>query len=370
MGVPADLVLRIEGDTTADSAFNGKGAVLVQQRATRAASRQSVVRWMIYPSQTAELALPQTIESDDAGGFAQCKAIHRPAMYVYRFTNGLYHGNRGAVIDNQQRVFRDLLDAPLGPLPEPSTKTEPFFCRGKAMVLSSSRNYFHWLIKMLPRLHLLERAGLLPTGVDAVLINNPTPAQGEAYVRARVPSRSLRIVGSRDFWCCSQLYVSSVPHDVPPWAVTFLRKLFGPVPPGDTPRAVNLMRAATARRRVQNESNICEHLAKRGIAPIDLNRRSFVEQIQIIANSDVIVAPHGSALANLVFARTGTRLLEIFANPGNQKCYWMLARHRQLSYHYFVADAVVNGQNPNEFDMVIRQEKLDRALDFLMRTKE
>jgi hypothetical protein len=31
--VPADLALRIEGDTTADSAFNGKGAVLVQQRA-------------------------------------------------------------------------------------------------------------------------------------------------------------------------------------------------------------------------------------------------------------------------------------------------------------------------------------------------
>ena len=369
-GVPADLALRIEGDTTADSAFNGKGAVLVQQRATRAAARQSMLRWMIYPEQTAELALPQTIESDDAGGFAQSKAIHLPAMYVYRIMNGLYHGDRGAVIDNQRRVFRDLLDAPLGPLREPLTKTEPFFCSGKAMVLSSSRNYFHWLIKMLPRLHLLERTGLLPTGVDAVLINNPTLAQGEAYVRARLPARSLRIVGSRGFWCCSQLYVSSVPHNVPAWAVTFLRKLFGPVPPADNPRAVYLMRGATTRRRVQNESDICEHLAQRGITPIDLTRRSFVEQMQTMDNADVIVAPHGSALANLIFARTGTRLLEIFANPANQKCYWMLACHRQLSYHYFMADAVLKGQNPNEFDMVIRREKLDRALDFLMRTKE
>jgi glycosyl transferase family 61 len=369
-GMRAQLALRIEGATTAHSAFSGEGAVLVQQRATRATDQQSMFRWMIYPAQTDQLALPKTIESGDAGGFAQCKTVHRPAMYVYRIANGLYHGDRGAVIDNQQRVLRDLLDAPPGPLHEPLTKTEPFFCSGKAMVLSSSRNYFHWLIKMLPRLHLFEHTGLLPTGMNVVLINDPTPAQGEGYARARLPAGSLRIVGRRDFWRCRQLYISSIPHDVPPWAVAFLRKLFGPLSPADNAGAVYLMRGATTRRRVQNESDICEHLAKRGIAAVDLSRRSFVEQMQIIGNAGVIVAPHGSALANLVFARTGTRVLEIFANPGNQKCYWMLARHRQLSYHYFLADAVPNGHNPNEFDMVIRREKLDRALDFLMRTKE
>lgn len=363
----ADLALRIEGDTTADSAFTGKGAVFVEQSATRVTARQSMFRWMIYPAQTVQLALPQTIESDDAGGFAQHKTIHRPAMYVYRIANGLYHGYRGAVIDNQQRVLRDLLDATPGPLGETLTKTEPFFCSGNAMVLSSGRNYFHWLIKMLPRLHLFERTGVLPAGMDAVLINEPTPAQGEAYARGRLPVKLLRIVRSRDFWCCRQMYVSSIPHDVPPWAVAFLRKLFGPVPPADNARAVYLMRGATARRAVQNESDICEHLAKRGIIAVDFSRRSFIEQMQIIGNADVIVAPHGSALANLVFARTGTRLLEIFANSENQKCYWMLARHRQLSYHYFVADAVPKGHNPNQFDMIIRREKLDRALDFLMR---
>jgi capsular polysaccharide biosynthesis protein len=89
--------------------------------------------------------------------------------------------------------------------------------------------------------------------------------------------------------------------------------------------------------------------------------------MHVIGNADVIVAPHGSALANLVFARPGTRVLEIFANSGNQKCFWMLARHRRLSYHYFVADAGPKGENPNEFDMVIPENKLDRALDLLLR---
>jgi len=368
-GVSADLTLRIEGDSTADSAFSGKAAELVEQRATWPAARQSMVRWMIYPAQTDQLELPKTIESDDAGGFVQWRTVHRPARYVYRIANGLYHGDRGAVIDNRQRVLRDLLDTPQGPIREPLTKTEPLFCSGKAMVLSSSGNYFHWLIKMLPRLHLLERAGVLPTGVDKVFINYPTPAQGEGYTRARLPGESLRIVGSREFWCCRQLYVSSIPHDVPPWAVTFLRKLFKPVPRANNVRAVYLMRGATTRRRVENESEICEHLAKRGIASVALCERSFVEQMQIIANADVIVAPHGSALANLVFARAGTRVLEIFANAENQKCYWMLAHHRRLSYHYFVANAVPNGHNPNEYHLVVRLEKLDRALDFLMRAK-
>lgn len=324
-------------------------------------------RWMIYPAYTDQFALPRTIESDDAGGFGGLKIVRRPAMYVYCIANGLYHGDRGAVIDNQQRVLSDLLDAPPGPLREPLIKTKPSLCSGNAMVLSSSRNYYHWLIKMLPRLHLLEQVGVLPAGMDAVLINDPTPVQAEGYARARLPGRSLRIVGSRDFWCCSQLYVSSIPHFVPMWAVTFLHQLFGAVPPANNARAVYLMRGATTRRRVQNESDICEHLTKRGITPIDLGRRSLVEQMQVIGDADVIVAPHGSALANLVFARAGTRLLEIFANRGNQKCFWMLARHRRLSYHYFVADAVPKGENPNEFDMVIPKNKLDRALDLLLR---
>jgi hypothetical protein len=365
--VPGDFVLRIQGATTADAAFSGKAGVLARQHAIQAAGRQSMFRWMVYPAQTEELALPQTIESDDAGGFAEWKTVHRPAMYVYCIAKGLYHGDRGAVIDNQQRVLSDLLDAPPGPLHEPLIKAKPSICSGNAMVLSSSRNYFHWLIKMLPRLHLLGQAGVLSVGVDTVFINNPTPAQTEGYARAGLPGRSLRVVGSRDFWCCRQLYVSSIPHDIPMWAVTFLRQLFGPMPQANTARAVYLMRGATTRRRVQNESDICEHLTKRGITPINLGDRSLVEQMEVVSSADVIVAPHGSALANLVFARAGTRLLEIFANPGNQKCFWMLARHRRLSYHYFVADAVPKGENPNEFDMVIPQNKLDHALDLLLR---
>lgn len=255
-GLPCDFVLGIQGATTADAAFSGKAALLAQQHATRAAGRQSMFRWMIYPAQTDHLALPQTIESDDAGGFAEWKTVHRPAMYVYCIAKGLYHGDRGAVIDSQQRVLSDLLDAPPGPLHEPLIKTKPSLCSGNAMVLSSSRNHFHWLIKMLPRLHLLEQVGVLPARVDAVFINDPTAAQAEGYARARLAGRSLRIVGSRDFWCCSRLYVSSIPHDIPMWAVTFLRQLFGPVPPANNARAVYLMRGATRRRRVQNESDI------------------------------------------------------------------------------------------------------------------
>ena len=84
------------------------------------------------------------------------------------------------------------------------------------------------------RVHvLLEQLGVLPARVDAVFINDPTAVQAEGYARARLAGRSLRIVGSRDFWCCSRLYVSSIPHDIPMWAVTFLRQLFGPVPPAN-----------------------------------------------------------------------------------------------------------------------------------------
>ena len=76
----------------------------------------------------------------------------------------------------------------------------------------------------------------------------------------------------------------------------------------------------------------------------------------------------------------GARVLEIFASAENQKRYPSLdaelqrvqmpyraiAAHRQMTYHYFLAQQVSTGNDPNRLDLIIPLEKLDRAVDLML----
>lgn len=346
----------------------------------RRGARKQPNRWIIYPASTEDLPLPQTIEVDDVGRFSKFRGYRHPPVFVYRLANAFYHGDFGAVVDTKQRVLRDLFDGPANFSQPLRIKSEPRFCDGNALVLSSSRNHYHWLIKMLPRLHLVEQAGLSASHFRKLLINWPTPAHSEAYELADIPAKALQVVMERDFWLCRNLYVSTIPHHAPGWAVKYLRRIFAPAlrNVADKSKAIYLIRGDTRWRRVKNEEDVIEHLARSGIESFDLSQHTFLEQIGIISNAHVIIAVHGAALANLVFGTRGARVLEIFASAENQKCYPSLdtelqqmpyraiAAHRQMTYHYFLAQQIPAEREPNRLDLIIPLEKLDRAVSLLL----
>ena len=331
-------------------------------------ARESANQWIIYPASTEDFPLPRTVEDDDVGGFGKFQGYHHPPTFVYRLTNAFYHGDFGAVVDTKQRVLSDLLDASSNFSQPLRAKSEPRFCDGDALVLSSSSNHYHWLIKMLPRLHLVEQAGLSASHFRKLLINWPTAVHSEAYALADIPARALQVVKERDFWICRNLYVSTIPHHAPSWAVKYLRRIFAPAlrERADKLKAIYLIRGDTPWRRVKNEEEVIERFARSGIESFDLSKHTFLDQIGIISNADVIIAVHGAALANLVFGARGARVLEIFANAENQKCYRAIAAHRQMTYHYFLAQQVSTGSDPNRLDLIIPLEKLDRALDLIL----
>ena len=64
---------------------------------------------------------------------------------------------------------------------------------------------------------------------------------------------------------------------------------------------------------------------------------SVQEQIDHFAGAEVVVAPHGAALANLVFCRPGVRVLELFAPRYVNPCYWTIADNIAAArYRYLV----------------------------------
>lgn len=80
-----------------------------------------------------------------------------------------------------------------------------------------------------------------------------------------------------------------------------------------------LKRGPSAKRPLHQEEYLEYALRQRGFDVIDPVNLSLPECISAFARADLIVAPHGAALTNLVFTRPGTKVLELL--PGTLEKY-------------------------------------------------
>jgi hypothetical protein len=193
-------------------------------------------------------------------------------------------------------------------------------------------NYSHWLTAHLPKLLMLRDLGmadgvLLPTVLAPVIHESlkffGMPAE---QFGAFDPSVSLRV---------DELTVVGTDRFRP----ELLRMVAAqcPVESAVAPhRRVFISRAAAARRRLSNEDDLWPILARAGFEKVQMERLAFSQQVALMRQTAVLVAPHGAGLANMMFCPTGARVVEIadleFPNPNFYALaaamghsYWLLA---------------------------------------------
>lgn len=86
-----------------------------------------------------------------------------------------------------------------------------------------------------------------------------------------------------------------------------------------TANKLYLHRGASAKRPLYQEQHLELKLRQRGFHVIDPANLPLPECIAMFSKADLVVAPHGAALTNLVFARPGTKVLELL--PGSIEKY-------------------------------------------------
>src|SRR5690606_7240510 len=107
-------------------------------------------------------------------------------------------------------------------------------------------------------------------------------------------------------------------YDYTPEGLAFVRELFlgQSRPEAGRPEKIVISRdSATARRWLVAEG-ARSRLEREGFVTVFLERHSLAEQAALFAHARQIVMPTGGGLANLAFARPGTRVVELFA-----RCY-------------------------------------------------
>jgi capsular polysaccharide biosynthesis protein len=131
----------------------------------------------------------------------------------------------------------------------------------------------------------------------------------------------------------------SAPH---PCIVDFFRGLRAAARGGlASPRRIYIDRRDTAARRLVNETEIVAALGRLGFAAVKLEKLSVDDQVGLFANADIVVAPHGAGLCNIVYARPGCHLVELHMDTYTHWCFRHLAAIAGLDY-----DCVIGRQRP------------------------
>ncbi|MDX2305226.1 MAG: glycosyltransferase family 61 protein [Microscillaceae bacterium] len=247
----------------------------------------------------------------------------------------------------------------------------PKYIRGKSAVLAAhgGRGYYHWMFEVLPRLELIRQAGIEWTQIDKFIVNSCiTQFQIDSLKTLGIPRSKIVECHWHPHIISDCLIVPSIPDYVSPWVCDFLRSNFLKNPiPAKPEKRLYISRSRAAHRRVVNEEEVVEVLKKYFFQCVYLEEYSVEAQAKLMSQAELIVAPHGAGLTNLVFCAPGATLIELIYPLSVKKLFWSISSLMQLNYYYLFAQGNPPPEGEESYlnsdDMLIDVEKLERLLN-------
>ena len=218
---------------------------------------------------------------------------------------------------------------------------------GKVALLSSLAGhvYYHWMFDLLPRIELIRRSGIKLGDIDWFVVNSVSKDyQRETLRLLGIPDLKIIESDRHPHIEATELIVPSFPGYmdwVPPGTMQFLRQTFLPkisLAKTNIGKKIYISRAKAKNRQVINEAEVNKLITSQGFKTVFLEEMSVLEQAATFANAEVIIAPHGSGLTNLVFCSPNTKVVELFSPNYLRTDYWMISQHLMLQHYYLVGE--------------------------------
>lgn len=198
-----------------------------------------------------------------------------------------------------------------------------------------SRNYYHWMFEVLPRVHLWRQSGWKAAQFIIKYEPEHAPFQVETLAHLGISEDEIIRTDHLLHVQAEQLVVPSQPSFATKWGYDFLRTAFLPEKQAISP-CKRIYISRKKRRRILNENELMDFLACYGFVKVELETMTVAEQVGLFSTAETIVAPHGAGLANLVFCRPKTKVVEIFPSTYIQSLYWVISSFGELDYRYFI----------------------------------
>jgi capsular polysaccharide biosynthesis protein len=184
----------------------------------------------------------------------------------------------------------------------------------ECIFVGGDQNYSHWVFRNLQKLACLEDDGLL----DRLpwLLNRDLSAYQLEYLEMLGVGPDRRVLVERGAVIrCERLVVPALVTwpQVIAMGVKWIRRRLSPymVAPGAASGLIYVSRRDASVRHVANEDELYDRLRPLGFELIVAGQLSAREQIRAFSGARLIVAVHGAALANMLFAPDHAAIVEI-----------------------------------------------------------
>ena len=225
---------------------------------------------------------------------------------------------------------------------------------------SGNFNYYHWLFDMLPKIQLYleiydikdldylyshklknyQIQALIPLGLEKINI---------------IDSQKYRHIQSDEIICTDPIsynsgYFSEQSKFIPLWVVEWLRNTFLECAKKFTCNdKIFIDRSGSVSKHCQfiNDKEISEFLVNKGFTKYKTENLNFFEEVYLFQNANYVIGSHGAGLANLVFCKKGTKIIEIRPKNYTNTLYSKLSDINNLDYRLISTDAMETQSQSN-----------------------
>jgi hypothetical protein len=308
-----------------------------------------------HPGEVVENRLPRSLNEID-WHYRAMSRVEVPASLVAVIPGGRAVGEHGVVVSPDNKILYDLsrpvgsivprLEGHYSEIPGgdefwKDAALSPRRIKGTLAVLTAfhGRGYFHWMWDVLPRLAVLEQAGVDLGTIDRFLVPGYFAGYQIESLSAIGIGRDRVISSLADRHIVADtLVVPSLARAggvVPSWSPPFIRRSFPPSPPaGDTPRRIYVPRKATDHGLLAGEAELVERLVKLGFRSLPMEALTLNEKAWVLSHAEVLLGPGGAGLTNVAFCNPGTKVVELRVQPYPQLEAWDIGNRVGCEYFF------------------------------------
>lgn len=279
-----------------------------------------------------------------AGQFLQKSEYHFPPVYGMVMPNVLYDPGQGLILDNKRRAIEDRNQVPMR---KHWYQWKPFFSGNIEVISGNSfafrsfgKAHYHLLTDHLPALFMLGKLNWDISGDIKLLLTEPLTKAEQFFIPKLCPPRVevCRVEPDRLYRLENYLYVSHLSQRtvgcLPDYYLEYFLGLFAPPRPRLKANRIFISRAKSRRRRIVNEEELYSGLKQYGFVSCPLEDLAIEEQIALFYDAEMVVAPHGAGLVNLLFS-SRVKVLELFSGPLVRPHFYYVCKSLGHDYRYY-----------------------------------
>ena len=194
---------------------------------------------------------------------------------------------------------------------------------------ASSANYFHWLFDILPKIYICSKNYNI-SKINYFYLSEPQNFQVQLLNFFKIKKKKIinsklyrhiqadKIITVDHPWYNKGYFFDEFNH-VPKWIVAWLRNNFlKRKKKFYSSKKIFIDRSDSKSNHSQiiNKNQVINFLKKQNFKVYKIAKMNFFKQVYLFWNADFIISAHGAALANLVFCKHKTKIIEI--KPENQ----------------------------------------------------